>query len=437
MNRATVYKVALALIVAARADAQRSDLSNRDILSRLPDGPVKRQLIIDCTNCHQFTGTHAYDSTGAMRSRQAWTDVVARMMGFAGANTGFPIMSSGRTPLATADFLAQLYLSPTKTAAPLSHVASAEVTEYLLPVPQDLAHDVAIDSSGSVLITGMFTHVMYTLDTATKRMNPAVIPVDRANPRAVEVAANGDWWVVLGNPNKMARYRPSTKDWKVIDVGMYAHSVALDRQGRAWFNGHFTRSPELIGYVTDAGVAKTFTAPKHPVMGDIPGGPIPYELRTGPDGRVWMSELQGNRVLAFDPANESWDTFEMPLPISAPRRLDISRDGSVWIPAYAANALYKLEPSTRRFMRYEMPDSDAIPYIARVDERTGDIWVGTTGADAVYRFDPKTARFTTYPLARGAVIRHLVFDPRTNDVWLAFGGSPGIPARVARLRVKG
>src|SRR6185503_9466123 len=102
MNRATVFNIVLAVIVSARVDAQRSDLSNRDVLSRLPDGPTKRQFIIDCTNCHQFTGTHAYDSTGAMRSRQAWMDVVGRMMGFAGANTGFPIMSSGRTPLATA-----------------------------------------------------------------------------------------------------------------------------------------------------------------------------------------------------------------------------------------------------------------------------------------------------------------------------------------------
>jgi streptogramin lyase len=430
----------LTFLASSSAIAQRPNVSSRDVLARLPEGPEKRQFIIDCTNCHQFESIHAYDSTGAPRSRQDWETIVARMLSFSGATTAFPIMSKDRTPQATAAFLARLYTSPTKTAPVSSNlrVGTSQITEFMMPMPQDLGHDIAIDSAGTVVVTGMFSHTMYTVDTATKRFTPLAIPVDRSNPRAIEIGANGEWHVVLGNPNKLARYRPSTKAWTITDVGMYAHSVALDAQGRAWFNGHFTRSPEVIGYVNANGTVKTFNAPKHPTMSEGPGGPIPYELRAGPDGRVWMSELQGNRVLAFDPSKESWDTFVMPVPISAPRRLDVAKNGLVWIPAYASNALYKLDAATRRFTRYDMPETDAIPYIARVNERTGQIWIGTSGADAVYSFDPTTGRFTAYRLPeRGAVIRHLTFDPRNNDVWLAYGASPGIAARIARLRVKG
>lgn len=438
-SRAKILAV-VALTSAEHVIAQRPDFSNRDILSRLPDGPFKRQFIIDCTNCHQFSSIQAFDSTGARHSRKEWETIVARMMTYAGANTGFPVMSRERTAAATAAFLGPLYTTPAKRAPAYSttrsRIGKAEVTEYLLPVPQDLAHDIAIDSAGTFAITGMLSHTMYTLDTGTKQFTPLPIPVDRSNPRAIEIAANGDWWVVLGNPHKMARYRPSTKEWKITDVGMYAHSAALDPRGRVWFNGHFTRAPEEIGYVTDAGVVKKFNAPRHPTMADAPGGPIPYELRTGPDGRIWMSELQGNRVLAFDPAKETWETFTMPLSISAPRRLDVAKNGIVWIPAYSGNALYKLDPATKKFTRYEMPDGDAIPYIARINEKTGMVWIGTSGADAVYSFDPKTAKFTTYPLTKGTVVRHLIFDPRNDDVWLAYGGSPGIAARVVRLRVQ-
>jgi streptogramin lyase len=64
------------------------------------------------------------------------------------------------------------------------------------------------------------------------------------------------------------------------------------------------------------------------------------------------------------------------------------------------------------------------------------VWIGTSAADAVLRFDTRRQRFTVYDLpSKGALVRHLAIDARTNDVWLAYGASPGIPARVARLRV--
>ena len=41
---------------------------------------------------------------------------------------------------------------------------------------------------------------------------------------------------------------------------------------RAWFNGHFTHSPEQIGYVDmGSGAVKTITVPDHPTMGKGPG----------------------------------------------------------------------------------------------------------------------------------------------------------------------
>jgi streptogramin lyase len=58
------------------------------------------------------------------------------------------------------------------------------------------------------------------------------------------------------------------------------------------------------------------------------------------------------------------------------------------------------------------------------------------GRDAVLSFEPRTRRFVVYELpTSGALVRHIAIDPRTRDVWLAYGASPGIPARVARLRV--
>lgn len=412
--------------------------SSSAVLAQLPDGELKRQFIIDCTNCHQMSAGHAYPG-GKPKTQAEWSATVTRMMSFAGAHTGFPIMSAGRNPDSTAAWLARHLAAPPAGEAllrPGTVVRSdASIVEFLLPEPQDLPHDVAVDSTGQVLVTGMMTHTMYVLDTASRVFTPVPIPQPRANPRAVEIAGNGDWWVLLGGPGKVARYSPLTQQWTMHDVGMYAHSIAIDSAQRVWFNGHFTRDPEQIGFVDGrSGMVRVIPAPPHPTLRTVPGGPIPYELRVAPSGVVWMSELQGHRILSYDPRTDAFRTYEMPVSISAPRRFEIDSGGALWIPSYAANALVRLDPATGTTTAYDLPRKDVVPYVVKIAGAT--IWVGTNASDEVYAFDTRTREFQVFPLpTRGAVIRHMVVDPRNGDLWLAYGASPGIPARIARLRV--
>jgi streptogramin lyase len=439
-----VVRLALCAALAARlpAHAQQSSGSHSSsaVLAQLPDGETKRQFIIDCTNCHQMSASDAYPG-GKAKTHAEWSATVTRMLSFAGAQTGFPIMSPGRNADSTAAWLARYLTAAPAGEAALhagTHVASgARITEYLLPEPRDLPHDVAVDSMGQVLVTGMMTHTMYVLDTASRVFTPMSIPQPRANPRAVEIGRNGDWWVLLGGPGKVARYRPLTQQWTMYDVGMYAHSIAIDSADRVWFNGHFTRDPEQIGYVdARTGTVRVIAVPPHPTLRTVPGGPIPYELRVAPNGVVWMSELQGHRILSYDPRTESFRTFEMPISVSAPRRFEIDSSGALWIPSYAGNTLVRLDPVSGRTTAFELPRKDAVPYVVKI--AGGTIWIGTNASDEVYAFDTSNRSFRVYPLpTRGAVIRHMVVDPRNGDLWLAYGASPGIPARIARLRVGG
>jgi virginiamycin B lyase len=411
-------------------------------LGALPEGVEKRQFILDCTGCHQFNETRVF-ADGALRGVERWSEDTRRMLSFAGAASGFPVIAADRTPEATAAWLTHhltaAAVAPGARPWALDSVrAAASVREHDLPVAQDLPHDVAIDREGRVLVTGMFTHAIYRLEPSTGTFETHPIPVPGANPRAIEVDAAGDWWVLLGQPKRMARHRPATGRWDTWEIGAYPHSVAVAPDGRSvWFNGHFSRDPEEIGRLdTATGTVERFAVPPHPTLARS-GGPLPYELRLAPNGWVWMSELQGNRVVGFDPARRSFRVHEMPRPWSGPRRFDVDRQGRLWIPAYAGNALVRLDPETSEFREFPLPASDCLPYVVRADPRTGSLWIGTAAADAVLRFDPESERFTAFALpTRGATLRHLAIDAATGRLWLAYGASPALhPARIASLEV--
>jgi streptogramin lyase len=420
--------------------AERASPTSSDWLSLLPDGVEKRRFILDCTGCHQLDLRFALRE-GRPRHQKTWTADIARMLRMAGAQTFFPVIAHDRDSVATAAWLARhLTKAPPTRKLTGKDVVSDVVTEYDMPEPKDLPHDLVVDSRGRVIVTGMFTHRMFVLEPATKKFEPMELPIERANPRAVDIDSTGAWWVALGAPQSLTRYDPETREWRTFPIGFYPHSLALGRRGETWANGHFTRDPELIRRVRwESGQIDSVIVPPHPTLGSRPGGPIPYEIRIGPDGRVWGSELQGNRLFVHDPERKTTKTYDMPLPHSGPRRFDIDREGVLWIPAYAANELVRFDPGRERFDRYRLPIPDAVPYVVRIDHGNGRIWIGTAAADAVLAFDSGTKRFTIFPLpSTGALVRHLAIDPRTHDLWIAYGASPGpLPARIAMIRHPG
>lgn len=405
-----------------------------DWLALLPDGEVKHRFIRDCTGCHGFGQPYSRPADGP-RGEAGWQAAIERMLGYAGPASNFRLIGADRDAAATAAWLAATVDAAEVTRLPRPVAAAARIDEFMLPAPQDLPHDVAVDARGHVIITGMFTHRMYDLDPVTGNVGTVAIPVANANPRALELDTAGDWWVVLGNPGMIARRRAADGGWDTWNVGMYAHSLALAADGRVWYDGHFTRNPPQIGFVRPGSSVNTvIDLPLHPVLSSDPTGPVPYEIRVAPNGVVWTSELSGDRLIGHDPATGAQRVVEMPAGEMGPRRFDIDSSGVLWIPAYASGSLLSYDPAAERFTRHALPIRDAAPYVVKIDPDRAVLWIGTGAADAAFRFTPSTGRFDTYLLpSRGALVRHVAIDPRDGSAWLAYGASPGIAARVARV----
>jgi virginiamycin B lyase len=357
-----------------------------------------------------------------------------------------PLMSPSRDAAETTAWLSE-HMGPSPGASerpglewarlPLGPAASrATITEYEIPVPQDLPHDVKVDIDGRVLITGQLTGVMYLLNPATGEITHERVPTEFANPRAIDIDSAGNWYVALGAPESVARKDRATGEWDIRHVDMHPHSIQLDATGAIWYNGHFSISPERIGRIDFA------SAEPEPII--VPSDPMPdggitmqYGLRLSPDGTVWTTQLMGGRLISHDPETAEFRLYDLPTPSSGPRRPDVGPDNRVWVPEYANGRLAVFDPETETFTEYELPARDMLPYVVRVDRTRNLVWLGTSSGDAILRFDPDTEEFDVFSLPmKGAIIRHLDIDERTGDVWGSYGAYPSRGKnRIVRLQI--
>jgi virginiamycin B lyase len=409
-------------------------------LALLPDGEMKRRFILDCTGCHVWTRDWVQLPDGGYPDSGSWSASVQKMLAMFGQGTGFPIISSWPDPIELGPWLRR-HLSgdpePQEIPPDLLPERDPDLTEYPIPVPADLPHDLMVDDEGQVLITGMFTHQVYRLDPETGSFETTSIPVPNANPRALDLDAEGRWLLLLGAPGSVARHDPGTGGWDTWELGAYPHSIHLGGDGRIWWNGHFTVDPEIIGSLDpETGQVTRYEVPAQPTADSRLGqSTIPYGLRVAPDGVVWATQLRGGHLIRLDPATGEIRQWKMPTTHAGPRRLDVGPDGMIWIPEYSAGKLARFDPETETFREWDLPAPDALPYVVRVDQSTGLVWIGTGHGDLMASFDPAAERFTIYPLpTRGALIRHIDVDEERGEIWAAYGASPGIPSKVVRLR---
>src|SRR5215213_5967226 len=203
MNRSTVIALTLGTTVVTSLGAVRTAVTHEglvaadsvrrssDWLSLLPDGEEKRRFILDCTGCHQVDDQVAR-LNGRPRTQAEFNDAVAKMLSFAGSTTGFPVIGHGREAGSTSAWLARYFLANPTVRPRGTLPANAKVTEYEMPEAGDLPHDVAVGGDGRIVVTGMFSHRMWVLDPARVTFDGVDIPIEKANPRALEIDAAGD-----------------------------------------------------------------------------------------------------------------------------------------------------------------------------------------------------------------------------------------------------
>lgn len=422
------------------ADPQAWQHSTSDnYLAMLPDGQMRRELILNCTTCHEMSASRIAPG-GKPRDVNAWRAAIAYMRSL----DVYKVVPPDFNDEQYAKWLAAAFTTETVRgiAAPKPIDAAlagrVEITEYPYPDQQDMPHDLVMANDGRVWTTGFFNGDVQVLDPATGAMRSYPVNGGKkgGNVRALKFANDGKLWVVLGESKTVVRLDIATGKYQTFPVEMYAHDIELDSRGAPWVNDYLGK-PERVARL-DPVTGKLSVFPiKAPQLPASEGDPLPYGLQVDRQDILWGSQLAANTLFRLDPRTGKSQVFPMPETNSGPRRLALGLDGTIWIPEWNTGHLTGFDPRTNKFTRHKLGGGTIGLYDAEVDPRSGVVWVTGSLSSTMIRFDPRTGKIDTIPLpTRPGLMRHITIDPRNGDVWTAYADLPASSPKLVRIRVR-
>lgn len=187
------------------------------------------------------------------------------------------------------------------------------------------------------------------------------------------------------------------------------------------------------------------------IAGTIREWPVPTprfarDPAPGPDGRIYIAVMSGNKIARFDPRTEAFTEWELPSG-ARPHGLLVDERGTVWYTGYGNGTIGELDPSTGTVREHKTPSGGGGPHTLVLDA-AGTIWFTGQRGDYIGRLDRATGRITEHKTSGGpygiAVDRqgHVWFcrmgadklgrlDPRTGEMAELDMGAGSRPRRLA------
>jgi virginiamycin B lyase len=205
---------------------------------------------------------------------------------------------------------------------------------------------------------------------------------------------NGYVWIPnFGVANKITRLDPKTgemTDFPVPTMGTAGiHSAVPAPDGSVWMTetdtnklGRWDPNTQKITEYQD------YYLPGK--EGTVEGG-SKHTVRIDPSGNPWAS---GGPLTKFDPETRKFTHFEQ---VAFAYDVKPDKNGDVWFTQSGANKIGKVDGKTLKVSQWTMPTPKSFPRRMEIAP-DGMIWIGEFNGGKMTRFDPKTETFKEYPL---------------------------------------
>jgi virginiamycin B lyase len=278
--------------------------------------------------------------------------------------------------------------------------------EYDVP-PGSHPHDVAPAPDGSIWYTAQGIGELGRLDPETGETHH--IPLGAGSqPHGVIVGPDGDAWVTDSGLNAIVRVDEETETVTVFALPQgsgYANlnTAAFDSSGVLWFTGQ-------------AGIYGQLD----PVTGsmivyDAPRGRGPYGITATPAGDIYYASLAGSYIAQIDLETGAATVLEPPTPNQGARRVWSDSQSRIWVSEWNSGQVSMYDPADESWQTWQLPGDRPRAYAVYVDERDL-IWLSDFGANALVRFDPETESFIVFDLpSQPGNVRQILGRP--GEIW--------------------
>jgi streptogramin lyase len=163
-----------------------------------------------------------------------------------------------------------------------------------------------------------------------------------------------------------------------------------------------------------------------------------------PRGRVWFTELLGNKIGVYDSYLNSLKEYPVPTNTSGPADLTFDTKGNLWFTEAYASQLGEFNLSAQSFVEYPLGGNASSEMISSpvgiAIDAQGIVWVADHGGNWIVRFDPQTKVTTKFPthfppsdVYPISLVNDLLLD-KQGRVWFAEHGGNSIGYYVPETR---
>lgn len=266
-------------------------------------------------------------------------------------------------------------------------------------------------------------------------------PTPYSAPLGITADKDGRIWFTESNVSKLGMFDPSNqtfKEYPVPGVGdMWG--VLVDKAGYVWltqYSGKGSVNPG--GAVVSGGNGRLLRfnpTDRNFTIVDIPtAGSFPFRLIADERGRIWFTELLGNKIGVFDAVSNELEEYNIPSPFAGPGDLIFDSRGNLWFTEVYNESVAEFQPTTKNFVEYHLFTTDPSRFISSPVGITlapnGNVWLADHGGNWIAEFNPLSQALIRYALgassASSIVIPNGILIDRLGRVWFAEHGGNAI-----------
>ena len=234
------------------------------------------------------------------------------------------------------------------------------------------------------------------------------VPTPNSAPLAITVDRNGIVWFTESNASKLGRFDPAThsfKEYNVPGVGdMWG--ITVDSGEDIWLTQYALKGSVSPGGAIEPGgngrlIRFNPNNGNFTVVNVPTSGAFPFRITTDSAGRVWFTELLGNKIASYDPASGQLAQYPVPTQFAGPADLTFDSRGMLWFTEAYNESVASFDLATKSFVEYHFSTIDPTQYVGSpvgiAIGLNGIVWIGDHGGNWVVEFNSTSHQITRYP----------------------------------------